>query len=87
MTSEMKEWAYYAMDAVHALAGEDQWYQELNEKRLALQGEYEQLLESLSPEQRELITSYQCYCEEMQFQKIRLAYFLGKKHPGEFIKK
>lgn len=79
MTKEMLEWAYYAMDAVHASAVKDPEYLALDEKRLALEGQYEAILESLPEEKRELITDYQCICEEMLFQKVRLAYFLGKE--------
>ena len=87
MTREMQEWAYYAMDAIHALAQEDPDYLSLNEKRLGMEAEYERVMAGLPQAQRELIEDYQRICEEMQFQKIRLAYFLGRKHREEIGKK
>jgi len=79
MTNEMEQWVYYAMDAVQQAAMEDSDYQELNEKREALACAYEEILQELSEEKREVLVSYQYYAEEMLFQKIRLAFFLGKK--------
>lgn len=78
MTKEMAMWAYYAMDAIHAQAQQDPEYQALNRQRESMEADYETLLAQLPGQQRELLLRYQCCVEEMQFQKTRLAFFLGK---------
>lgn len=78
MTKEMEMWAYYAMDAIHAQAQRDPEYLALNRQQESMEESYEALLAQLPGEQRELLLRYQCCVEEMQFQKTRLAFFLGK---------
>lgn len=84
MTKEMEEWAYYAMDAIHREAQMDPGYREQVDRWMQLREGYEALCADLSRDQRELLLEYFCCVEEMQFQKIRVAYFLGKKRAEDF---
>ena len=80
MTGEMEEWAYYAMDAVHRATQEDPEYQKLTDRWARLAEDFEAFVTGLPEKERELVLSYQGCVEEMQFQQVRVAYFLGKKH-------
>ena len=86
MTKEMEEWAYYAMDAIHKEAQKDPEYRQFKEAWLKLTEEHDAILAGLSKKQRDLLVEYQCCVDNLHFQEVRVAYFLGKKHPGQFRK-
>ena len=79
MTKEMEEWAYYAVDAIHREVQKDEAYQEFHEAWLKLTEEYEAILAGLPEKQRDLVTEYQVCVDNLHFQEVRVAYFLGKR--------
>ena len=79
MTKEMEEWAYYAMDAIHREAQKDRDYLQLKEKWVQLSENYESFVSGLPEKERVLVLEYQGCVEDLQFQQVRIAYFLGKK--------
>lgn len=74
----MDEWADWAFDQVLAMARQDDYCQELAQRHEACVGQFEALLARLSPRDRELVSDYLYLCQEIEHQRARLAYQLGK---------
>lgn len=79
MENEMETWAFYAADAVEQAAQHDAGFQQLSRARMELAPQYEAFLATLTPQQRELLVSYQCCMEDLEYQRTRVAYFLGRR--------
>ena len=75
----MLEWVCRAADQVDRIARRDPEYQELARRHGELVGEYEALLQRLSPEDRELILEYTDVAGNLQYRLTQLAYFYGKR--------
>ena len=67
-----------AQDAINSAAGEDAYYQETLRECREAEAKYLEVVGRLTPEEREVIDDYVTVCENLEFQRARIAYFLPK---------
>ena len=76
----MLEWVYRVSEQVQLLANNDPEYRELTQRRLGMNGIFEQLLSGLSEEDREFLLEYIDIAENQQYRFSQLAWLYGKLH-------
>ena len=67
-------------EQVQLLANNDPEYRELTQRRLGMNGKFEQLLSGLSEEDREFLLEYIDIAENQQYRFSQLAWLYGKLH-------
>lgn len=73
----MCKWTEQVIDALIERAAEDEFYQQiLNKNRLA-EKDYLRIQKKLSSKFRSDLDNYIAYCEELQYQLVRIAYEYG----------
>lgn len=80
------EW-WQAEQIVEAAAQTDPNYRDILKRRDAARALYEDVLQTLTPEQREAVESYTYFDVELEHQKTRLAYFTGRSHGAAAVEK
>jgi hypothetical protein len=69
----MLEWVYRISEQVQLLANNDPEYRELTQRRLGMNGKFEQLLSKLTEEDREFLLEYMDISENQQYRFSQLA--------------
>ena len=75
----MLEWVYRISEQVQLLANNDPEYQELTQRRLGMNKEFELLLSKLTEEDREFLLEYMDISENQQYRFSQLAWLYGKQ--------
>ena len=73
----MKEWINGPCDHVDRLTKQQPYYQELLAQRNNLEARYNEILQSLTNEEAEVICEYFFLTTEMDYQRIQTAYEYG----------
>ena len=79
----MLEWVLHAADQVDRIARSDPEYRELARQRSALDSAYNEILDRLSKEDRELLLEYMDIVGNMQYRITQLAWRYGRLHPHD----
>lgn len=77
----MLQWIQEGADRVEQIAKTDREFQELVTKLNRVEQAHTAVLETLSEQDRETILEYEDLITELEYQKTRIAYYLGKKSP------
>lgn len=62
------------------LAKSDQYYQEYLSQLHTIEGSCQKILDTLSPQDREIVATYAVLIDEMEYRMAQLAYEYGKAH-------
>lgn len=76
----MKEWLEVGIHQVNGLLSKDADFQELSQRLIGAQADYQTVIGKLSPEERQRIENYIALCEETEYQKTLTAYYCGKRN-------
>ena len=76
----MDDWINGACDQVDALVSQDADYRKLSMRRRELEQKCMDILDALTPAQRNTLEEYEYVIMEMAYQRTQTAYRLGKKH-------
>lgn len=74
----MIEWTEVDAYIVDEWTKRDETYQQLQTRMQEIERAYQAVLKNLNPACRDLIISHEYYSVEMEYQRARLAYRLGK---------
>jgi hypothetical protein len=77
--TSMDDWINGACDQVDAIVSQDDDYRKLSNRRRALEQQCMDILDTLTPVQRNALEEYEYVIMEMAYQRTRTAYQLGKR--------
>lgn len=75
----MYNWHRTVLPRVHKIAEEDKEFIEIRKSREAIEDVCEQILNTLSVEDKELLENYITHCEDIEYRLAQIAYQVGVK--------
>lgn len=76
----MREWLETGIHQVNGLLSKDAEFQNLLERLIVAQADYQTVISKLSSEERQSVENYIALCEEMEYQQTLTAYYCGKRN-------
>jgi len=74
----MNTWTECDAYIVEEWVKQDTIHQDLQQRLSKIESSYRRILSTLNPIYRELIVTHEYYCVEMEYQRAKLAYQLGR---------
>ena len=76
----MREWLETGIHQVNGSLSKDADFQELSQRLIMAQADYQAVIDKLSPEEQLKVEHYIAICEEIEYQKTLTAYYCGKRN-------